>query len=392
MSAEPATATLRSLVESLSRLSQPSTQRTWIYQAAQYYSRALELLKKAIYLLGPMEGAAESAETANVFAAVAMLGTFEMMDAPADGWRAHLDALPMFASTNTEAAFSPMTLPRITVKGSAFWNLVRLDLICAFVSERQTRLNLESIPSWQNAGLAVDDTGEVLAFSPFTSTRCDASSDIIEDAKSNELLWLLGKVINFLTAGDAMNPEDFALPLDQRLPLGVTQEQLLERWEVLDTELRKWQSGLPPTFEAIARTNTGCASMELEQIWYELPVCAAAMQTYHMVSILLLANRPQESTVIRSTLASRLRHYRTIPRRVLWHAREICGVNLADPVDSVRIHSILPLFIAGQVVDDPQEQSLIQDLLSSIETDLGWTTHYHRDKLYQGWIEMAQPV
>lgn len=128
---QSATASLRSLARSLSRVSQPGTQATWAYQAAQYYSRALGLLKKAMRLPSFADETAESPETVNMFAAVAILGTYELMDAPAKGWPAHLDALPMFTSTSAATACSPTAFPRTTIKGSAFWNLVRLDLNCA---------------------------------------------------------------------------------------------------------------------------------------------------------------------------------------------------------------------------------------------------------------------
>lgn len=262
---------------------------------------------------------------------------------------------------------------------------------CVVVSERQTRFNLESIPFWQNAGLAVDSLGELLPFSPFDLTGCEALTEIAEDAKSNELLWLLGKVVNFLAAGDAMNPEDYALPPGQRMPFGVTQEQLLEKWEIIEMELQKWQSSLPATFELKARTHAGCGSSRLEQVWYELPICAATMQTYHMVCILLLMNKPQESTAVRSTLATRLNFYRTVQHKVLWHAHEICGISLANPPDSVRINSVLPLFTAGQVLCDSNEQGTVQEMLSSIETELGWATYYHRDRLYLEWARIAIP-
>lgn len=261
------------------------------------------------------------------------------------------------------------------------------------ISERQTRLNPDNILFGQGAGLATDSNAAISAFSPFSTVDYHTSTDILEDARSNELFWILSKVVNFLTAGDAMDPEDFALPVDQRLPLGVTQDHLLERWSILDMDLRKWLDRLPPTFQITARTRISrdclpdhqLETPSLEQVWHELPICAATMQAYHMACILLLTNKPQESTAIRSTLAARFRYYRKVQVSVLWHAREICGISLANPPDSVRIQSVLPLFVAGHVFYKPQEQKIVIDLLSSIQEDLGWATYYHRDKLYIEW-------
>ncbi|PNY24583.1 Uncharacterized protein TCAP_05453 [Tolypocladium capitatum] len=392
-----ANASIRFLSESLARVSQTSTQATWTYQAAQYYDCAIGLFKKAIDLHHFDDDTTDSASLTTVFATAAILSMFELMDAPGDGRRVHLVALPLFNSICTASGFpsSPLAFPRGIVRGPIVWRLVRQDFLCAFISERQTPLNLDDILLWQNAGLAADNNGELLPFSPFNTTDYRASIDILEDARSNELLWLLGKIVNFLTAGDAVNPEDFALPADQRFPLGVTQEQLLDRWSILDMELRKWLGSLPSTFEIKARTGISQDSSSddqsgppsLQQVWYELPICSATIQAYHMVRILILTNKPQESTAIRSTLSARFRYYRKVQDAVLWHAREICGISLANPPDSVRLHSVLPLFVAGQVFYNPREQNVVMELLSSIEEDLGWATEHHRERLFTEWAK-----
>lgn len=256
-------------------------------------------------------------------------------------------------------------------------------------SERQTRLVLDDTAFWQAAGLALNDNG-LLKFSlpgiPDDLQTCQ------EDARANGLTWLLAKVFNFLTAGDAMFPEDYSLPADRRLPLGVTQEQLLEKWLALAQEFHAWKVSLPCTFEEAARTNTSYEASSfdrtgnsMEQVWYEVPICAAVMQVYHMASILLLTNQPQESTAIRSTLAARLRNYRTIQGAVLMHAREIRSISLASPSDAVRVHSVLPLFVAGQVFYELQDRAVIEDLLCSIEDDLGCATQHYRDRLRREW-------
>lgn len=206
-----------------------------------------------------------------------------------------------------------------------------------------------------------------------------------EDTKSNELTWLLGKIANYLTSGDALYPEDYALPQGQRPFIGVTQEKLLERWHLLLMELQKWRASLPATFVESARTKSTGDDNRFDQIWYDIPLCAATMQSYHMASILLLVNQPQESTAIRSTVSARLKSYRHIQTEALRHAREICGISLANPTDPVRINSVQALFVAGQVFYEGGEQAAVLELLGGIERDLGWTTSYHAAKLVDEW-------
>lgn len=246
---------------------------------------------------------------------------------------------------------------------------------------------------WQNAGLATDENGELLPYSPSDVMQSQNSSGLEEDMRSNELAWILGKIANHLTAGDALVPGNNALPRHQRSLIGLSQEHLLERWNMLMTDLERWHDSLPLCFTPTARTRrigSAASGFELsfdafEQIWFDLPLCAATMQSYHQAKILLLANEPQESTAIRSTVSARLRSYRHALREVVHHAREVCGISLANSTDSLRVHSVQALFVAGQVFQERCEQEAVLELLSGIERDLGWTTRYHVAKLKDEW-------
>jgi len=218
------------------------------------------------------------------------------------------------------------------------------------------------------------------------------AADVEEDARSNELVWLLGKIANHIAAGDALNPQHYSLPPGQRPLVGVTQEQLLERWNLLSRELQDWRCSLPASFVPSARTRStdtvgtfdnseGHCPLNFEKIWYEASICAATMHSYHMACILLLTNQPQESTAVRSSVSARLDSYRQSEREALRHAREICGISLTNPPDSVRVHSVQALFVAGQVFTDSRDLEVVLELLSGIERDLGWTTSHHASRI-----------
>lgn len=245
---------------------------------------------------------------------------------------------------------------------------------------------------WQNAGLFKDATTRLISSSSSPSEPGDdihTAAAVEEDTRSNEIHWLLGKIANFISSGDALNAETYALPRGQRSPIGVTQAELLERWRSLTRELQRWRATLPPSFQPSARTSLVQRADEpgsrhlagFEQIWYEAPICAATMQSFHMAAILLLVNQPQESTAVRSTVSSRLQSYRQGEREALLHARELCGTCLAGPPDPVRIHSVQPLSVAGQVFEEPGDLQVVLELLEGIERDLGWTTYHHRSSL-----------
>ncbi|KAF6809556.1 zn 2cys6 transcription factor [Colletotrichum sojae] len=372
----------------------------WDYHAVRYYHQAIRRLKTSIAAGGNGDEEDEpgpdrsgtGGRNADTFAAVAILCVYELMTAPGNAWKAHLTALPLYSSADEGLSnCSPVPIPSSPVRGPIFWSLARQDFLCAFISETQTRLNSDHVRIWQNFGLAAavdQDPPLLLSFSPFSASDARAPADAAEDTKSNELLWLLGKIVNFITSGDAISSQDYSRPAGQRMSLGITQEILLETWHKLEAELDAWFDGLPPTFTPSARTKVPGGDHGddgVEQIWYDVPMCAATMQSYHMARILLLVNRPQESTAIRSTVSARLRSYRTIQREVLRHGLEICGISLADPTAPVRIHSVQPLFVAGQSFHEPREQKLVLELLSGIEEELGWATGYQIRKLTDEW-------
>ncbi|KAG5808820.1 hypothetical protein H9Q71_006703 [Fusarium xylarioides] len=349
----------------------------WRYESAKHYDEAIHHLKNAVDLCTYENNLRDKED---MLAAVAILCIYELMDAPGTAWRAHLSALPLFnPAEDASHPASPVVIPRTAIQGPILWSLARQDLLCAY---------LKDVRLWQNAGLATTEDGTLMPFSPPCSADIRTMADIEEDTKSNELTWLIGKLSNHLTSGDAINPSDYALPLGQRPTIGVTQERLLQRWKMLLKEFKKWHDSLPSTFKPYARTpypsSDSCFS-SFTQIWYELPICAATMQNYHMAMILLLVNQPQESTFIRSTVSARLKSYRQIQQEVHHYAREICGVSLAEPSDPVRANSVQALFVAGQVFYEKGEQEAVLKLLDDIEKDLGWTTRFHRAKLVDEW-------
>lgn len=215
-----------------------------------------------------------------------------------------------------------------------------------------------------------------------------------EDLISNALIWILSKIVNFISAGDNIRLHDHQ-SLD-RGPLGVSQQVLLERWYRLEAELDAWFNGLPDTFRPCARIEPSRLAhyrpsaepddiAMLQEVWYSIPMCASTMQHYHMARILLLINKPHESTSRRSTITIRLNSYRSIETEIRFHSHEILGISLARPDGSVRIHSLQPLFVSGQCLTDSRERRTIIRLLRGVESDLGWATEYRVRQLLREW-------
>lgn len=252
---------------------------------------------------------------------------------------------------------------------------------------------------WKDAGLLLDEAGLVRPSNTTDSGFPEGDSMMKEYMISNALVWLMSKLVNYIAAGDSPNSalaghRSGELPVEGQYRVGVSQPSLLERWHEITTQIEVWYTGLPDTFKPCARVEVSrtlshddydCCSQVFSEIWYSIPMCASTMQSYHMARILLLINKPHESSARRSTAGNRLQSYRSIEAEIRYHSHEICGIALSRPEGSVRIHQLQPLFVAGQCLTEPRERRVILNLLRSIEADLGWATEYRVQQLLKEW-------
>ena len=212
-----------------------------------------------------------------------------------------------------------------------------------------------------------------------------------EDLVSHSLFWILSKIANFIAAFVELNCEECNGTSSRILHLG----EMTSQWERLQSGLQRWSTGLPPSFSSFVRTPSFVSeadaahlsgNLSFDKITYTIPTCGSTMQNYHMACILLLMHRPPEWHMVRSTFTERLYSYRTIQKEVVYHSRNICGVSLSSPPESVRIQSVQPLFVAGQCMKEAKERKTVMDLLRGIEEDLGWATGYRVQELLAEWM------
>ncbi|KAL9610979.1 MAG: hypothetical protein Q9167_004356 [Letrouitia subvulpina] len=410
-------------------------QEDWAFLAAKHYDKAISLLMKALqWDQGPSDanstesidsrryaartledmieerrlrrrlfGSSQStARSDDLLGATAILCAYEFLDASNAAWARHLSGTKSLFDV-VEVGMMPLELPSFPesfsvarqerkpskARRAIFWNFARQDFSAAFINECRTRLDTEDIRLWREAGLLLDENNLVIA-SNNIENGVQEDDLMREDMIANGLIWLSSKLVNFISAGESFNPttadgQALRSPTPESAGIGVSQQTLLERWTKLKTELDVWFNGAPETFMPTARITTSLYGEEFVEIWHSLPMCAATVLQWHMAQILLLINKPHETTARRSTVTERLKSYRTIQAEMTFHSREICGICLARPEASVRIHSLQPLFVAGQCLTRPAERKVIHDLLRGIETDLGWSTEYRVQQLHKEW-------
>ncbi|ATZ52245.1 hypothetical protein BCIN_08g00170 [Botrytis cinerea B05.10] len=410
----------------------------WVYISAKYYDRAISLLVEELSKSGgkdfpitpsidghfnspvniesPQSTPSQSnkrrrlskpihRDADETIAAAAILCVYEFLDNALHAWSRHLSGtkslfdlaeregmMPLHSpSPSTPGSLSFRTKPSVA-RRATFWNFARQDFLAAFINEGQTRLNTEDWDLWRAAGLLIDDHGFVIS-SNKESSYPELQMSMREDMISNALIWLMSKIVNFIATGDSI---DNVYPQDRGSPtavFGINQMTLLERWHELANELDVWYQGLPDTFKPCARLSIvtdGSLPKDsprtvFPEIWYSIPMCGSTMQSYHFTRILLLTNKPHESTTKRTTVSNRLHSYRSIEMEVRHHSHEICGIALGRPEGSVRIHQVQPLFIAGQCLTETRERKVILDLLKDVEIDLGWATDYRVKQLVKDW-------
>jgi len=261
------------------------------------------------------------------------------------------------------------------------WGITDKTLV---ISKTHTRLDTEDYSLWKEAGLLIDDQGFILPSNTTESGYPEEGEAMMrEDLICNALVWLMSKLVNFMAAGDELSTDTMGNSC-----VGVPQRTLLDYWFSLRQQFQVWHDGLPITFQPSARVEpSGRQDNEsmFTEVWYSIPMCGSTMQTYHMSQILLYMNKPHESTQGRSTVCARLNSYQSVLAACQKHSREIVGISLARSDEAVRIHSVQPLFTAGQCLSDARERQIVLALLRDIEADIGWATDYRVRQLVEQW-------
>ena len=141
---------------------------------------------------------------------------------------------------------------------------------------------------WKAAGLDLDESGRIIPNCEIEN-RHGNDNHSQEDMIANSLVLLLSKLNNYIAAGESLFPAPAGFEDEERHEdrlqgiehLAVSQQTLLERWDRIRQEIDTWYLNLPQTFQPSARISHPVFS----EIWYSIPMCASAMQNYHVLNI-----------------------------------------------------------------------------------------------------------
>jgi len=260
--------------------------------------------------------------------------------------------------------------PTLTVgRRASFWNFARADYQAAYINNQRTFLNTEDLPLWRTSGLQLSASSS-LYDKPLEIKNDPHHCREIAETVSHTLLWLLLRVMNYLASDRDTDPSN-------------RQAQ----WTQLTTQLTDWHNHLPPTFQPVAqiRYPMSTRTSHLTEVFFTMPVCAAALQLYHFARILLLLHKPIQSSDSHAASSPVLDALLASSAEALKHAHRIIGIALGRPPPAVRVEMLLPLFIAGVCLEDDEERRVLLELLRAIEMDTGCETAGRCQELTRRW-------
>ncbi|RAL05936.1 Zn(II)2Cys6 transcription factor [Aspergillus ibericus CBS 121593] len=165
-----------------------------------------------------------------------------------------------------------------------------------------------------------------------------------EDLLSNQLLWLIGRAVNW-----------------------IYKDKTPRKYQELLTDTEGWYTGLSQHFRGVRYGEM--VEDGLSKVHFAVPQTAAAMLWYHLLHLMLYAEPVLQDVAY-------------IPK-IQEHATEIINISISDIPDQVRCFSILPLYFAGKHVDSIVRKTRVLVLLSNIQIELGYHTGGLVQKLQQ---------
>lgn len=261
--------------------------------------------------------------------------------------------------------------------------------IIVVINESQTILDTEDIAIWRQAGIHIDNKSIFFPCNMTRSDRCgNDETETLFGPVYNTITWLMSRLVNYLATEKCSISN-----ADQEKAVSSSGDVSI-RWYNLEKHFDVWRDGLPVGPDPSARLTVSltpqkvaldCGQTKFYQICLEVPICASAMQLYHMGKILLLLNKVNGLIGGFRKKTLWLDQHQYIRTACLQHSREIIRISRTLSDQAARIQSIQPLFTAGRCFSAYEEREAVLRLLHEIELDSGWVTQYRIQQLTDQW-------
>ncbi|KAI9930830.1 hypothetical protein AWENTII_007172 [Aspergillus wentii] len=364
----------------------------FLWYGAKYYEKSIQLLAKqisheelSISALSPcciynsalsvngddhsMLG--DTDDTSSIFQILAacMLCQYEDLSATMRARSGHLDGIfKLFQShLNDTLDLQPSIQPPEPARAveAIFWFFVLNDMLDAYVSRKQCRIDPENLLIWQKMGLPIDEHGHLV-------------TDYINNTQYPESVYFRALIRHMcqLINQDLNNTA---------------------QWTRMTEEFDHWRDSLPASFSATISwphlspepdPNNFAQDSSPKEIWYSNDLCAMSMMFYHMARILLLIHRPVDVFLTRHQPLNQsdlLATYNSLQRDIRAHVTEIIPIARGLPHSRVRKYMLQPLYVAGRCFTDANDRRELFKILCHIESDLGSATEYRMKDLSGEW-------
>ncbi|MCJ1450810.1 hypothetical protein MMC28_001144 [Mycoblastus sanguinarius] len=239
-------------------------------------------------LLADFDSKQEETITATV-----LLSSYELLSAPGSKHRRHLHCLSILFETRGIYGASE------GLERASFWTYARQDVAMALMNECRPQLNAGN---WNVTWMA----------------------NMTEDMVGNHMLYLLNRVVALVfdkgVVSDCSMTSRPPTIDDDSVHLGLITD--VKRWRLDD--LNDWYKGIP------------CGSTSTEgfiELWFPIPISAAAMLLYHLAMLLLSLPGPS-SDVLRG-------------KTIQYHADQIGCIVVSKIPDSVRVQAVQPVYFGN---------------------------------------------
>ncbi|KAH8125930.1 hypothetical protein ACSS6W_007880 [Trichoderma asperelloides] len=338
----------------------------WAFKAANYYHQAATSSQQQSQLYDTI-GNYPQGFLDVVTASNAILTIYELIDSNYDEFRTRIhDVKSKLAkypndTSTPKSYFPPFKQPANPAALASYWLCMPHDLLNSYDQKRIPILNFEA------------------SYGNFENN--DDSSGVGESKSMSRTPWvqlfsLITSIIDQFTATPSSGG---------RIMENLERNDWFYIWGALDN----WHAQLGANFEPYSHYTLsshltlpqGPQEPVFDEILFPTQVSAATLSYYHFARVLLLLAKP----IDQSNPLTQLKDYRERLIDIRDNCVKICGIATGRPGGAARIHSVQPLVLAGQCLEEARERRAVVQLLQDVESDTGWPTAAQVRRLQEEW-------
>lgn len=339
-----------------------SARQTERKKAVEKSYDSLELYQESIRLLAP----SLQARDPNVLVTVCILACLELMSGSPKDWKRHLEGCASLFDYFSVTGFTGGLLQAV------FWCYARMELCGVIISNciETTVLPLEHWAPFMSVDYSPMLRPRRERWEAFAHDLFRERSWNSPDMHANWAVYLCTRACD-LVRRRIRYLELSELDSEDDRPFAV-------QWDQLWAELQFWLDQRPPELLPITTSDQNNVSV-FPQVLFTHWAAISSNQLYHTACLVLLDTKSLGRPELPSLSAAEPRYSLT------WHAKQICGISLANPHLGNLVNAIQPLYLAGRHLSHLDEHIAVGKLLKKIDRSTGWGALWRLRDLEAAW-------